>query len=206
MKIRFFGFLLCLCFLVADTVCAATVDVNWKKEFSYLSVSHGYESVTQFNVSIDGFDTYGFCVAPAIGISRDTYQYDFLDWTTDYLQAAWLMDNYVPTASTKNARLETVVIQSGIWAAVTNDTGYAPRRGKAKKDYTAWYASIPTSFDSSQVAYLEQTYKIVNNYNNEDTYQTLIVKYPSVVPVPSAVWLLGSGLIGLFGLRTRRRS
>lgn len=204
MKIKFFGFLLCL--LAANTVCAATVNVNWGTVYSYSSVSQGDKNAAQFNVSIDGNDAYGFCVAPTIGISNKTYQYNFLDWTTEYLEAAWLMDAHAQTAGTINTRAKTVGIQSAIWAAVTNDEGYAPNSGvTGNTEYTDWYNAVPTSFDSSMVAHLEQTYKIMNTYSGKNTYQTLIVKYPSV-PVPSAVWILGSGLIGLFGLRTRKQS
>lgn len=62
------------------------------------------------------------------------------------------------------------------------------------------YASNPasgsgiTSYDALTGAYLD-------NFGNA---ATALVYIPSSVPIPSSVWLFGSGLIGLVGLARRK--
>lgn len=198
------------CFVLlifTGNVCADTVNVGWGTVYSYNTVSHGSESVAQFNLKFNdsGFNTYGFCVAPTITINPVNYNYNFLDWTEDYLQAAWLMDRYAQTKDIINTKDETIGIQSAIWTALTNDVGYAPKNGKnGYNEYTSWYGSLPSSIDDTLALYLMQNYKILNNVNSSNkVFQTLIIKYPSTVPVPAAVWFLGSGLVGLVGFRRR---
>ena len=205
MKKTLLGMILTFYCIAIGNVYAATVDVGWGTVYKYYSNSFGKMSATQFDLSFsDGpKDTYGFCVAPTIEIERGTNDYNFMDWTDAYLKAAWLMDQYARTKSTINTRKETVGIQSSIWAAVS-DTGYAPKtRYNGLNEYNSWYGSIGTSFASADKNALKQNYKVVNIFSDDTQYQTLIVKYPSAVPVPAAVWLFGSGLLGLIGIRRR---
>ncbi len=181
------------------------VNVSWSGVENYTSQTHGSEAVTQFTLKFDTLTTYGFCVAPTLSISQGNYNYSFLNWTNDYLQAAWLMDQYAATSTTVDTRKETVAVQSAIWNAVTNDAGYLP----VSSDSAATLASsMMTALGSATLdeSYLKANYKILNNYKIDGTYQTLVIKYPSAVPVPAAVWMLGSGLIAIIGIRRRNRA
>lgn len=45
------------------------------------------------------------------------------------------------------------------------------------------------------------------NFNDDDNHDDMLIRVDfSPVPVPAAVWLFGSGLIGLFGLARRKQS
>ena len=46
-----------------------------------------------------------------------------------------------------------------------------------------------------------------NNYANFDAQELTITSYtPSAIPVPAAVWLFGSGLLGLVGVARRKKA
>lgn len=198
---------------------AATVTVDWGQTYTY-STAHlvpaagggrtWSEDVAQFALAFDdGVSTFGFCVAPTIPIEKGSYTYSFLDWTPDYLQTAWLMDAYAPDASTIDTRGETIGLQSAIWAAVTNNEGYKPGNNDAgqKNYYKAWYGSLPDSLDDDVVKTLQSEYKVLQAHSSRGGLkQTLIVRYPSPVPIPAAAWMLGTALAGLWGMRWRQRA
>lgn len=198
---------------------AATMTVDWGRTYDYRTASSvpsvdggrtRTETVTQFNLTFDdNFSTFGFCVAPTISIGQDSYAYSVRDWTPDYLQAAWLMDTYAPDASTINTKGETVGLQSAIWAAVTDNANYKPyyNTNSQRTFYENWYSSLPQSLDDATILALETEYKVIQAYSaTNQLKQTLIVRYPSPVPVPAAVWMLGTALAGLLGLRWRHRA
>lgn len=205
MKAKTWAFVMLALMVWVGAAQAATVNVSWGSTSSYTSYNQGSHNVAQFNLTFDdGFSTYGFCVAPTISISQGNYNYSFLDWTDGLLKAAWLFDTYASTAGAIDTRDERVAIQSSIWA-VSSNYGYRP----------VWYDSARTTFndwyDAAQgtmldVDYLMKTYKIVSHFDdNGKTYQALIVKYPSQVPVPAAVWMLGSGLLAVVVMRRKRQ-
>lgn len=170
--------------LVAGAVSAqaSTVTVGWGTVSNFSSTGHGTEYVAQFNLGFsDGFSTYGFCVAPTILAAQGQNSYNFLEWTEDYLQAAWLMDAYAQTSTSIDTRDERVAMQSSIWNAVTNDAGYMPVSGdSASSTASAWYSSLPTTFDE---AYLKANYKILNTWISARQTQTLIINLNSAIRV-----------------------
>lgn len=185
---------------------ASTVTVGWGPVSSYRTIGKGDMAVAQFNLTFDGLSAYGFCVAPTIYAAQGINSYNFLEWTEDYLQAAWLMDKYAQTPISIDTRDKRVAIQSSIWNAVTNDARYMPASGdSASLTASTWYSSLPATFDE---AYLKANYKILNTWLPDRTTQTLIIKYasPSPVPVPAAVWMLGTGVVGVMGMRWRQRA
>jgi hypothetical protein len=194
--------------LGVGNVWATQVEVDYGTLYYYTLDETPSNSIptTQFLLSIDGTQTYGFCVDPFTTIDKSTYSYQFLGWTEEYYKAAWLMDTYAPNITTISGRASTVGIQSSIWSAVTN-LNYAPEYNTEgqKTTYNSWFGSIPVSFDSNILSKLESEYKILLPYlhgQDLNIKQALIVKYPSV-PVPGAALLLGSALIGMVGIRKK---
>lgn len=197
--------------LAAGSAWASVVNVDYDKVYSYKTQNFKSMSATQFSLEIDGFSTYGFCVDPFRSIEENKYSYSFVDWTADYLQAAWLMDTYVKTQDDINTRGETVGLQSAIWSAVTN-SNYKPmfNIGWQKSTYNDMYESLPESLSAEIISSLQSEYKILLPYlttasGTNVIKQALIVKYhSSPVPVPAAALLLGAGLLGIVGIRRRQ--
>jgi len=122
--------------------------------------------------------------------------------STAQQEAAWIMDKY---AFSKNGQYDSlgkvgteVAVQIAIWT-VTNQ---APA-------YNAIYASLFTAanafindalLNQSQWALIAANYRILDLY---DKYGNQVQDQLVAVPIPSAVWLLGSGVIGLLAFRKR---
>ncbi|MBE1425977.1 hypothetical protein H4684_002636 [Desulfomicrobium macestii] len=189
---------------------ASVVNVDYGTTYSYWASNGQYLPTTQFSLDIDGFSTYGFCVDPISSIGKGNYSYSFLSWTPEFLQAAWLMDNYARFEGAINTRSETVGLQASIWSAVTN-LNYKPvfnTRGQ-RSTYESWFGSILDSLDDQTLANLQSEYKILLPFLTTASgkvlnKQALIVKYhSSPVPIPGAALLLGSALIGMVGVRKK---
>lgn len=191
--------LLALCVIFTGNVFAATVTVGYGSLHNYTKSSGGSIPTTEFQLSFDdGLVTYGYCIDPTRNISGGTYGYTEPTWSTAFYQAAWLMDQHAPTGNTRD---NTVALQASIWSAVAG-TEYAPvSEDSASSKYNSWYSVLPTSFTGDQMADFEQRYRLVQPGVSR---QTLIAAAPAV-PVPAAVWLFGSGLLGLIGLRRRAK-
>ena len=89
--------------------------------------------------------------------------------------------------------------------------GYAPNISGYTLDYfdvdnDAYGATIDLYFYSNPVAVGETATFSVYNVNPDHIGFFGISFYPTPVPVPGAVWLLGSGLLGIAGLRKRFRT
>lgn len=190
---------------------ASVVNVDYGTTYSYWASNGEYLPTTQFSLDIDGFSTYGFCVDPISSIEKGNYSYSFLSWTPEFLQAAWLMDNYAPSEGVINTRRETVGLQASIWSAVTG-SNYKPyyNTNFQQSKYNSWFGSLLNSLDDQTLANLQSEYKILLPFLTTASgevlnKQALIVKYhSSPVPIPGAALLLGAGLLGIVGVRRKQ--
>jgi len=73
--------------------------------------------------------------------------------------------------------------------------------------YTSWAYHEPNDVDKTEdhtEDHIHFYHGNWNDYYNNKKRTGYIVEYENTVPIPGAVWLLGSGLIGMMGIRRRR--
>jgi hypothetical protein len=99
-------------------------------------------------------------------------------------QAAWIADNWTSWGTSDTIKGEA---QKAIWAVL----GVMNIMEGSGTDFTIFNASAAYS-----------SYTTVNWYF-ADAANAQDFLTPSKVPIPAAVWLLGSGLLGLVGIRRR---
>jgi hypothetical protein len=180
--------------------------------FSHFQNTEWQKKLTgEIYYSIESTSSYCYCVDPStyMPVPRNYYAESFsIAGSESLLQAAWLMDNYAYSkfdsmsgfTPDQTGTIVQLAIDSVIGQPVSPVTGYETLF--AKRDELL--ALIPTG----DLAYLATKYKVLDIYNNSDktvAYQDVLTPVPSgaPVPLPAAVWLLGSGLVGLAGLRKK---
>jgi len=123
-------------------------------------------------------------------------------------QAAWLMDAYSPDIKGRGPNpTEAYALQLAIWS-VTGQLGITNiEQAISISAYPSSLADMATQMLNSipQTINMNDKYALLEIFNNS----SMTVQYQSQlapVPIPAAAWLLGSGLIGLIGIRRRIRS
>ncbi|HYQ73071.1 MAG TPA: VPLPA-CTERM sorting domain-containing protein, partial [Gammaproteobacteria bacterium] len=140
----------------------------------------GHVTMTANNsVGIGTFSYFG----SAIDLSA--YTGLFFDWGADLPGAS--VDIIFHDASTS----QTVAS----WSSLANTGGSSP----AELITQATMMIVWGSLDSAAITQIDF---VVNGVANMDT---IIDNITAVVPVPAAVWLFGSGLLGLAGVARRRK-
>ncbi len=203
-------FLLLILSLSAGSAVAATINVNYSlsngEAISYtldsadIKDTYGLEfSPINLDFDMDGsydLSTIAYCVELTQGVGNDdTYPVDLITASGNYLAAAWIMDNY---AGSSNAA-QNAAVQVAIWETVYDGIGGSLTDGRftlttSSTTVLTLAAQYITDLTSASLAGLER-YMIAVNPDKQDLLVT--------VPVPAAVWLFGSGLLGLIGFRKR---
>jgi hypothetical protein len=169
--------------------------------------------ITSVTLGMNNYLSYGYCVQLGQNIGGGTYTYDLIDFADDkYYKAAWVMDKFAPgrpdtwTTALQN---QAAAVQGLIWeltgqiSSVANTTATAPdiytfyTTYKADVEAVVWTGLAGAALKS----YLNNNYMFASNAK----YQDLLVKVDPV-PEPATMLLFGSGMLGLAGLRFRRKS
>ena len=158
---------------------------------------------------------YSYCVDPATNMPIPGNYYAeslSISGNQSFLKAAWLMDNYAyskfNTMSGFNANETGTIVQLAIYSVIGQPvtppvSGYEALFTK-RDELLGLLGLVPTT----ELSFLATKYKVLDIYNNSDktvAFQDVITPIPpgATVPLPQAVWLLGSGLVGLVGLRKK---
>lgn len=230
MKAKTWAFVMLALMVWVGAAQAATVSHTWSLFGTYTTTGSvpsvgGTGTQNSMNIALanvqfsDPLSNFiGFCVAPTVTLSNGSYSFEFLSWNDAYYRAAHVMDN-APSVSDIDSNFGEVrqvrAVQSAIWAALENNQNYVPRlasHGWASPRSSdlfnaAMAASISSDWDSV-TATLSQKYSILQLYTMTNdgvriNHQTLLINRP--VPVPAAVWMLGSGLLAVVVMRRKRQ-
>jgi len=160
------------------------------------------------------FTTWGYCVEIGSTISPNVIYSSYSLWDLDKLddnlaaqiyavdagyKAAWLANTY--QGLTTGA--ERAGLQLAIWDAVYFQNNSLDRfvvldtTNDAIEGYYITYINALSTLTTLNKPELEASFDIAHS----DVQQDLIIHNP--VPVPAAVWLLGSGLVALIGIRRK---
>ena len=203
--------------LVASILCfwvgSAQADIlNVGGSFTYpLYLLHGTERLTEGGGSIDTSYLNGeriaylYCVDPwTVVYSSSTYDDTIV--TTDGTiygsplssagQIAWLLSNY----GTGGQGEAAYAMQAAIWHVVDPSLTIDPVRSTPNQ--VALYNYYLTSLGSNTGNVSDFIWLTPGKTSNETKYQGLVGP-GSPTPIPSAIWLLGFGLVGLVGLRRK---
>jgi hypothetical protein len=183
-------------FLMAAFVVFLPVSAN-----AYLVHLSGFQSGYDSTGEIYGNDVspvtpfYSFCLTESKNVYvPGDYEAQNVALTPSELQAAWLMKTYAPTADWAYdgySALQTgIAVQNAIWFVTSQPMNVTDPDVLALAEY---FVSTVGSNESSSYVRMNLTDSSGNRV------QDLI----RPVPIPAAVWLLGTGLIGLFGIRRR---
>lgn len=127
------------------------------------------------------------------------------------LQAAWLMATYGPSHTATD---DSIALQLAIWNVL--GVSYAPSDSYQTNEVSmakALVTSIATSAPAN-LSYLQSSYSEINLYTDPSLQNPVQNQLGLIVadgangsptPIPAATWLLGSGLMGLFGLRRKEK-
>ncbi len=189
-----------------------------KDESSYTN----YEFNVSFLSAFEGFSsTFGYCVDLGQGFDSGS-MFKSVEVDGDYLKAAWLVDKYatfsksgqILTGTTSSVIISA--LQAAIWDVLGQYKGYPnneyypldPKNDSsaAQKVYDSYVAMIAavngvTTFEGLG---LENKFQLLTNKRSQDLI--VCTDSTSPVPVPAAVWMLGTGLVGVMGMRWRQRA
>jgi len=151
---------------------------------------------------------YSFCVDASTDLYQGT-QYsgslNSINGNTGLLQAAYLMNKYVPNNSALSDTNTGVALQWAMWRLIGQ--GSYITSNNLDTTYASVYTqstNYVTEAQAQQLGNLNQLageYEVLQLNGSQD-----LIFVPTPTPIPAAVWMFGSGLMGLFGLRRKEKN
>jgi hypothetical protein len=143
---------------------------------------------------------YSFCLTESKNVYvPGYYEAQNVALTGNELKAAWLMKTYAPTAdwayglyNSHNYNYEEtgIAVQNAIWFVTNQTMNVTDTDVLALANY--FVSTVGSNVSSDYV-----------RMNLLDLDGNPVQDLMRPVPIPAAVWLLGTGLLGLFGIRRR---
>ena len=171
--------------------------------------------ITAPALGMTAYESYGYCIELAEHISSGKYLFALNELSDEnFYKAAWVMENYAPARPdmwTETLRIEAAAVQGLIWELTGNiHSVVTHKKDETKKAIYKEYQAIKTSLDAvnwsgeegdALISSLGNSYMIARLEGTQD----LLVKVDPV-PEPATLLLFGSGMLGLAGLRVRRKA
>lgn len=186
----------------------STIDVDYNT-VGKIEMSGSYLYTTKFDLSVNSdqlgltdYTTFGYCVEPTQGISRNSYDFDLVSLgdtgsnSDSHYQAAWLMSTY----SDVTGKNEVAALQGVIWELIT-DSAYEVASSTKVDTYKNALSTL--TLTEGMKASLSSSFMVAQNAAVQD----LLVAVPnsisasgsssSPVPEPTTMLLFGVGLASL---------
>jgi hypothetical protein len=192
----------------------AGADTLWNAGFEYGDLSLWMNNSLVLTAADTGVTTiggsmyeppYGHYLAvlkAGLGTFQRTELWQSVGLTAGQVLSGWALFDCRDGRGTEYNDTANVIVSSGTsfyyqWTST--------RAGVGPNGHTGWEA---WSFTAPAAGYYTLSYEIYNGGDNDQSSWAYFDSYqvPDPVPLPEAVWLLGSGLLGLIGIGMQFKS
>jgi len=208
-KLLYTGLAALMIMVFSFSASATTMDVNYGsiKNVTFIN-DHKFYTVGagEFQVTFEWHEHFDFDIAYCVDldseIGKGTYDIDSFHYITEadtnYLRAAWLMDEFASDASSSN---QQAGLQLAIWDAIYGNSFTNYSNFQISRFYSEYTDAADDALNMWES--LGDTYAIAySSFNNVKAQDLLVQMDP--VPEPGTMLLLGMGIAGL-GAAGRKR-